>query len=130
MKANTLKIVSLGGTLLKQMFVKYSDFNRRFNEFLRTCYLGARPLLAGSAVALLLAMLGWLGLIRPAFRWVTPYAFAIIVVLAPAFTAVAVMDIRRSGWASSRFVALVCSAVAVALMVMASYQMIYRVYAT
>jgi hypothetical protein len=130
MKANTLKIVGLGGTLLKQMWVKHSYFNRRINEFLRTCYVGARSLLVCSVVALMLAMLGWWGLFWPAFRWFTPCAFAILVVLAPAFTVVAVMDIRRSGWASSRSIALVCSAVALALMVIGFYQVIYRVYAT
>jgi hypothetical protein len=117
-------------TFLKQMFVKDSDFNRRGSEFLRTTCFGTRFLLTGSSVVLVLALLGWCGLLSPAFRWFTPYAFVVVMFLAPAFTVIALMDIRRSGWTLSRCVALVCSAVAVALLVIAVYQVIHRVYAT
>jgi hypothetical protein len=117
-------------TLLKQLLAKDSDFYRRITEVLRTGQFGVRALLAGSLVALSLAMLGWCGLLWPALRGFTPQAFVTAIFLGPAFTIVAVMDIRRSGWVWSRSIALACSLVAVALVGTAVYQVIHRVYAS
>jgi hypothetical protein len=102
---------------------------RPAGQFTRPTQFGARVLLPCSLVALSLAVLGWCGLLYPSLRWITPYALVVILFLAPAFTSLALLDIRKDGWSWGRSLAFVCSGIAVALLVAAIYHIIHRAHA-
>jgi hypothetical protein len=112
--------------LLKQLFIKDSDLNRRMGEAVRAACLRDGTILVCSIVILALATFGWcashFGFSHDV--WFIPLFCSMI--FAPAFVVLAAMDILKRGWTLKRVFALLCSAVAVALVAVLMYVRIHQ----
>jgi hypothetical protein len=111
--------------VLKQLFVKDSELNRRISQSIRAACLRDGTILVCGIVILALALFAWCAL-RFGFSfdfWFIPFFYALI--FAPTFVVLAAMDILRRGWTLKRVFALLCSAVAVALVAALMYVRIH-----
>ncbi|HSY17249.1 MAG TPA: hypothetical protein VK815_02905 [Candidatus Acidoferrales bacterium] len=112
--------------LLKNMLAKNAAFDRRLRESVRTSRFGSRGLLVWSMLVFALAGLFWIGISRAEFQIFRPtLLFLAVTFLAPSLVVVAVMDMVRSRWAWSRFIALIISLCAVLLLVAGIYRLMH-----
>ena len=105
------------------------DSDRRSSAPEPVARYGVRTLLAYSSIALVLAVLGWSGLAWESMRWITAYALVTVMVLAPAFLALTLLDIWKDGWSWGSSLALLFSGLATALLATAFYHVLYARYA-
>jgi hypothetical protein len=122
------QLFSLGDMreILKQLFVKDSDLNRRMGEAVRGACLRDGTILVCGISILTLAIFAWCALHfgLPRDFWFIPFFYAMI--FAPTFTVLATMDVLKRGWTLKRAIALLCSAVAVALVAALIYVRIHH----
>lgn len=101
--------------ILKQLFYKNSDLNRRLSGLIQKAFFRDETLLICSLFFLGLAMFAY-GAFRfglPRVFWAMPLTCSIL--YGPTFGPLAVIDILKRGWTRWRFFALLCSAAGIAL---------------
>jgi hypothetical protein len=112
--------------ILKQLFVKDSDLNRRMGDAVRAACLRDGTILICGISILALAIFAWCALhfgLRRDF-WIIPFFYAMI--FAPTFIVLATMDVLKRGWTLKRVIAILCSAVAIALVAALIYVRIHH----
>jgi ABC-type glycerol-3-phosphate transport system permease component len=115
--------------LLKQLFVKDSDMNRRMGEAVRAACLRDGTILVCSVVVLALSAFA-LCAFRFGFPfdcWSIPAIYSMI--FAPTFVVLAAMDIMKRGRTSKRVYSLLCSGMAVGLTATVFYYRMHQFYA-
>src|SRR5271155_4037432 len=112
--------------ILKQLFAKDSDLNRRMGEAVRAACLRDGTILVCGISILVLAIFAWCALHfgLPRDFWIIPFFYAMI--FAPTFIVLATMDVLKRGWTLKRAIAFLCSAVAVALVAVLIYVRIHH----
>jgi len=122
------QLFSLGDMreVIKQLLVKDSDLNRRISEYIRRALLRDDTIFGCGIVILTLAVLAQFAfhLGRSSDIWFFPFFYALI--FAPTFGVLATMDIIKRGWTLKRFLAILCSAVAVVLVAIQIYVRIHQ----
>ena len=108
------------------MFIRNSSPRSKNSQLIGSYEFGSTTLLICGLATLLIAVLGWAGVLWPSFRSFKPYAFTFVLFVGPMVLGVATMDIRRSGLTWNRSLAFVCASIAFTLAVARIYQVIYR----
>jgi hypothetical protein len=112
--------------VIKQLFFKDSDLNRRISESIRAAFLRDGTVLICSIVVLASVIFALCALHFGFLQdfWLIPLLYSFL--FAPVFGVLAVIDILKRGWTSKRGLAVLCSAVAVALVAALMYLRIHQ----
>ena len=114
--------------VIKQLFVKDSDLNRRIGASIRRAILRDDTILICSIVILVLASFALCAFHFnfPRDFWLIPLCYSFF--FAPAFALLSVVDIFKRGWSTNRLFALLLSSVAVALVAFVFYLRFQQFY--
>jgi peptidoglycan/LPS O-acetylase OafA/YrhL len=110
--------------LIKQLFVKDSDLNRRISQSIQAAYLRDSTILICSIVSLVLAIFAWIASYFgfPLDFWSIPLFLAFL--FAPVFGVLAALDMLKRERTLKRFLALLCAA---ATVVVVAYQIYVKI---